>query len=521
MKVAGILKHPAFGLVIVGALLGVLTTVLATHTHDIHGFEKQLLLGVYNWSLIWIMPMIVLTQGGNLWAIILLTLVAFGRRRDTVWLKLAAAGLLASLMATILKNIVMSVRPVELGIGVVARFPWSVGYAFPSGHTAIATALAVIIFASVKRSHRWWALLLPVLVGLSRLYLGVHRPLDLAGGLAVGLVSGGLVLLLSENLKIKIPKTGVQWGSTLGQFLRTGLAQLLIGMALLAVLSPHFHQIDESLTVLKHADGLLVYLAILVIALSFPATALTYFILTRHRVELSKLTFVQLASVCANRLLPSGTGSLTVNSAYLRRRNFTLAEATAISSTNNLLGLFASSLLLVTALLVTPHEATSFHTSTVLRIVGVVLVIMGIFGLILLRSNSKSFLAPLKRFIRDFIGKLAELLKSPVLLLQALLSSLVVALCFATCLWLCLMAVGVNVSGGQALVAVSLGVAVGAVIPTPGGLGGVEAGISAALVAMGVRLDMAVAGVLLYRLVSFWLPILPSYIALRRLQSSL
>jgi len=205
MKVAGILKHPAFGLVIVGALLGVLTTVLATHTHDIHGFEKQLLLGVYNWSLIWIMPMIVLTQGGNLWAIILLTLVAFGRRRDTVWLKLAAAGLLASLMATILKNIVMSVRPVELGIGVVARFPWSVGYAFPSGHTAIATALAVIIFASVKRSHRWWALLLPVLVGLSRLYLGVHRPLDLAGGLAVGLVSGGLVLLLSENLKIKIP----------------------------------------------------------------------------------------------------------------------------------------------------------------------------------------------------------------------------------------------------------------------------------------------------------------------------
>ncbi|MEV7327354.1 lysylphosphatidylglycerol synthase domain-containing protein [Micromonospora sp. NPDC093244] len=49
----------------------------------------------------------------------------------------------------------------------------------------------------------------------------------------------------------------------------------------------------------------------------------------------------------------------------------------------------------------------------------------------------------------------------------------------------------------------------------PGGLGATEAALVSGLLLYGVPLDAAVAGTLIYRLVTFWLPIAPGYLALR------
>jgi hypothetical protein len=56
------------------------------------------------------------------------------------------------------------------------------------------------------------------------------------------------------------------------------------------------------------------------------------------------------------------------------------------------------------------------------------------------------------------------------------------------------------------------------VIPLPGGIGGVEGGMIGALIAFGAPGSLAVLGVLLYRLISFWLPTLPGAIAYLRLR---
>jgi uncharacterized protein (TIRG00374 family) len=63
------------------------------------------------------------------------------------------------------------------------------------------------------------------------------------------------------------------------------------------------------------------------------------------------------------------------------------------------------------------------------------------------------------------------------------------------------------------------GSAIASAAPTPGGLGATEAAFAAALTTVGVGEADAISGVLLYRLVTFWLPILPgyaSYVLLRR-----
>jgi glycosyltransferase 2 family protein len=63
-----------------------------------------------------------------------------------------------------------------------------------------------------------------------------------------------------------------------------------------------------------------------------------------------------------------------------------------------------------------------------------------------------------------------------------------------------------------------VGGAAGAVSPTPGGLGVMEATLVAGLTATGVPAAPAVTGVLAFRLLTFWLPILPGALALRALR---
>lgn len=60
-----------------------------------------------------------------------------------------------------------------------------------------------------------------------------------------------------------------------------------------------------------------------------------------------------------------------------------------------------------------------------------------------------------------------------------------------------------------------VGSTVGAAVPTPGGVGGVEAALIAVLTGAGVDSATAAAAVVVFRLVTYWLPVIPGYICLR------
>jgi glycosyltransferase 2 family protein len=62
------------------------------------------------------------------------------------------------------------------------------------------------------------------------------------------------------------------------------------------------------------------------------------------------------------------------------------------------------------------------------------------------------------------------------------------------------------------------GSALAAAAPTPGGLGAMEAALVAGLTAFGLASGPAIIGVLAFRLVTFWLPILPGWLAFRSLR---
>ena len=77
----------------------------------------------------------------------------------------------------------------------------------------------------------------------------------------------------------------------------------------------------------------------------------------------------------------------------------------------------------------------------------------------------------------------------------------------------CLEAVGVHLAVLTTLAVFVVGSAVAAAAPTPGGLGALEAALVAGLAQVGVLTTRAVAAVLMSRIIGYWLPVLPGWIA--------
>jgi membrane-associated phospholipid phosphatase len=83
----------------------------------------------------------------------------------------------------------LHIRAVETGLN-----------SFPSGHVAIATALSLTLWLILPRAWRWVCVAWILIVGFSRLYLGVHTPLDILGGFTIGLAVVCAIQLLPQHL---------------------------------------------------------------------------------------------------------------------------------------------------------------------------------------------------------------------------------------------------------------------------------------------------------------------------------
>jgi glycosyltransferase 2 family protein len=91
-------------------------------------------------------------------------------------------------LARLVKLLVDRGRPLEVlpHVEVIVRGPIQQGLGFPSGHAAVAAALAGVALPYLAWRWRLWLLALPVLVALARIYVGAHLPLDVIGGLTLG-----------------------------------------------------------------------------------------------------------------------------------------------------------------------------------------------------------------------------------------------------------------------------------------------------------------------------------------------
>src|SRR5215467_12465474 len=110
-----------------------------------------------------------------------------------------AAGAVAAGAAWALANVAKVIanrpRPYEVVADAVLRQRPALGTSFPSSHTAVTLAVVIALVPFLPRVLAGTAIAYAVLVGWSRVYLGVHYPLDVLAGAGIGMAVGGAVLL--------------------------------------------------------------------------------------------------------------------------------------------------------------------------------------------------------------------------------------------------------------------------------------------------------------------------------------
>ena len=163
---------------------------------DSRGFDRAVLLWIHSHSPGWIdEPMRLVTALGYYWAVLPLLVVAvilfyrWGWRLSAILLAVSAAG--SVVLTTVLKGVFGRARPELFDSGYDASF-----YSFPSGHATVAVGfygMLTVILAYRLRVRARWAVaasgvLVVLLIGFSRLYLGVHYPTDILAGYLAALL---------------------------------------------------------------------------------------------------------------------------------------------------------------------------------------------------------------------------------------------------------------------------------------------------------------------------------------------
>lgn len=171
-------------------------TVIASAALAIRGVsprEESLFRAVNGLSDGWFVPIAVSMQFGTYVTTPVLATVVWvtGRRPEAV--ALFVAGTASWLLAKVVKKLAERARPQHvLETEVRLRGPKEGGSGYPSGHAATSTALAVTIGFAIGG---WWVPLLSaaaVATWIGRMYVGVHLPLDIAGGVGIGLAVAGV-----------------------------------------------------------------------------------------------------------------------------------------------------------------------------------------------------------------------------------------------------------------------------------------------------------------------------------------
>ncbi len=271
-------------------------------------------------------------------------------------------------------------------------------------------------------------------------------------------------------------------------------------------------------TVLQRADwrwGLLVLLLSMVTYVG-ATFELTGFVL--ERLSLVRTFLVQVAGSFVTLVTPAAVGGVALNIRFLRKAGVSPSDAGSSVGVSQVIGFGLHILLLVIFAALTRTASRSSLRPPgwvwygLAALAAVLLIALAIpAGRRLLRSR----LAPA---LSQVIPRLLDIAQHPAKLAVGIGGALLLTAAYIFCLDTSILALGGSVALASVAVVYLTGSAIGSAVPTPGGLGAVEAALSAGLVAAGMPGAKAIGAVLLFRLATFWLPVPFGWVAMNYLQ---
>lgn len=230
---------------------------------------------------------------------------------------------------------------------------------------------------------------------------------------------------------------------------------------------------------------------------------------------------VMFAQGFLNRFTPANAGGMALRARYLQREGVDLTVGAAAVGLTSAVSALVQAVLIVMFLVWggASDQFSRFELPSTTKVLGIIIVIGAVVGAVVLSAWGRRVVVPwVKRTVGPAIESFVELARQPKKLAQLIggtaLSKMATIVAFAVCM----SAMGVDMDFAQVGALYMVANTVGAAVPTPGGVGGVEAALTAALISAGVDPPTAGAIVLIFRLFTFWFPTVPGWACLQRAQ---
>lgn len=319
---------------------------------------------------------------------------------------------------------------------------------------------------------------------------------------------GAVIAAGREEVKRQTDTEKIQT-KTITRFTRSQLIQLVLLGALVYVAYPFISAVPTFFTQLQRANWWWALLGLTVSSLTYVGAAGALWAAANGAVSMRNLAIMQVANTFAATTTPAGVGGLALSTRFLVKGGLSTLRATAAVALQQSVQVIVHVILLIVFTTAAGASADLSHfvpSATLLYLIaGVALGIAGTFGLV---PNLRRWLATAVRpRISEVSADLVDLAREPKRLGLIVAGAAGTTLGAALALWASVEAFGGSTSFVTVTVVTMVGGTLASAAPTPGGVGAVEAALIGGLAAFGLPAAIAVPAVLLYRVLTCWLPV--------------
>jgi uncharacterized protein (TIRG00374 family) len=296
---------------------------------------------------------------------------------------------------------------------------------------------------------------------------------------------------------------------TTTRFTRNQVVQLVLLVALVYVAYPFISTVPAFFSELRTANWWWALLGLAVSALTYVGAAAALWACADGLVSFKNLVIMQVANTFAATTTPAGVGGLALSTRFLQKGGLGALRATAAVALQQMVQVITHVALLIFFSFAAGASADLSHfvpSPTLLYLIAGLL--LGLVGTFLFVPKLRRWLATAVRpRLKEVLSDLAELAREPKRLAIIVLGCAATTLGMALALWASIEAFGGDTSFVTVTVVTMVGGTLASAAPTPGGVGAVEAALIGGLAAFGVPTAIAVPSVLLYRVLTCWLPV--------------
>ncbi|MFJ8883503.1 lysylphosphatidylglycerol synthase domain-containing protein [Streptomyces sp. NPDC102402] len=275
-------------------------------------------------------------------------------------------------------------------------------------------------------------------------------------------------------------------------------------------------------TVVEQAEWGWVAAALGFSALSYVAAAMSLLGFVPERVPFGKTVLAQVAGSFVKIVAPAAVGGVALNTRFLQRAGVRPGLAVASVGASQLFGLGCHIVLLalfgyLTGTEKTPDSLTPSRT-VIAGLLTVAVLVLVVTAIPFLR---KFVVTRVRSLFAGVVPRMLDVVQRPQKLVTGIGGMLLLTGLFVLCLDASIRAFSgpdvPQLSYASIAVVFLAGNALGSAAPTPGGMGAVEGALTLGLIAVGLPKEVAAPAVLLYRVMTLWLPVLPGWICFNQL----